>query len=260
VKATKCIKFRVLYWSVVTAGLAILSVAGYRLLYSQAPFPWFVLSLLTLIAGSFSLKIPGVNGRVCMGDALICLSVLLFGPLPGAVTAALEGMAGSLRCRTTSRRCEFILFNAGAMALSAYAAGLIFFAALGQPVFYYRQTAAAASLPGPLMAFAVTYFAGNTWLVAAASALDRSLNIFQTWRNGFQWTSVNYLLAAFLSGLLVQVSNQVTLSALAALAAGCGCVYLSAQAHVRLAEEVQNCRENAEKAASTNRTVDTAAA
>jgi hypothetical protein len=248
-KRTHNIKFKILYGSVVSAGLAILLAAGYRLIQDPAPLAWLVLSLLTIIAGSLSLKIPGVNGRVCVGDSLVCLSVFLFGPLPGAVTAALEGIAGSLRCRTASRRLEFVLFNAGAMALPAYAAGLIFFAALGHTPSYHGSMTA-VSLPGPLMAFAVTYFAGNTWLVAAASALDRSAKIIRTWQDGFQWTCVNYMAAAFLSGLLVQASGPVVLSALGTTAAGCACVYLSARAHVRLAQVVQCCRTTVEPAAT----------
>lgn len=115
----KSTQFRILYGSVVSAGLAILSIAGYRLIQTPVPWTWLLLSLLTLVAGSLSLRIPGVNGRISVGDTLICMSVFLFGPLPGAVTVALEGIAGSLRCRSASRRFEFLLFNTGAMALSA---------------------------------------------------------------------------------------------------------------------------------------------
>ncbi len=248
-KRAKDTQFKILYGSVVSAGLAILSIAGYRLIHDPVLFPWLVLSLLTVAAGSLSLKIPGVNGRASVGDALICLSVLLFGPLAGAVTAALEGIAGSLRCRNASRRLEFLLFNAGVMALSVYGAGLVLDAVHGQPLFDHGQTAAFPVLPGSLMAFAVTYFAVNTVLVATASALDKSASVFRTWRDGFLWTAVNYLAAAFIAGMLVQFAHSVTLPVVATLVAGCGGIYLSAQAHIRLAEQMQCLKQ---EAASTN--------
>jgi uncharacterized membrane protein len=229
---TKSTQFRILYGSVVGAGLAILSIAGYRLIQTPAHWTWLLLSLLTLVAGSLSLRIPGVNGRISVGDTLICMSVFLFGPLPGAVSAALEGIAGSLRCRSASRRFKFLLFNAGAMALSAYAAGQVFCAAHGQPLLQVGHIAAANYLPGPLILFAATYFAVNTLLVAAAAALEKSARIFRTWRDGFLWTCVNYLAATFISGMIVQISDLPTISTLATVIAGCAGVYLSARAYV----------------------------
>lgn len=226
----KSTRFKILYGSVVSAGLAILSIAVYRLIQTPAHWTWLLLSLLTLIAGSLSLRIPGVNGRVSVGDTLICMSVFMFGPLPGAVTAALEGISGSLRCRNASRRFEFLLFNAGAMASSAYAAGQVFCAVHGQPLLQPGHIAAANHLPGPLILFAATYFSANTLLVAAVAALEKSAPIFRTWRDGFLWTDFHYLSAAFISGVIVQVSNPLTLSALAIVIAACAVVYLSARA------------------------------
>jgi hypothetical protein len=242
-------QFKILYGSVVSAGLAILSIAGYRLIHDETSTMWLAFSLLTLTAGSLSLKIPGVNGRVSVSDAVISLSVLLFGPVLGAVTAALEAVTGSLRCLTSSRRLEFLLFNVGAMAVSAYSGGMVFSTFHGRPLIDHGQITGVPVLPGPLMAFALTYFAVNTFLVAAASALDRSAGIFATWRDGFLWTAVNYLAAAFIAGMVVQFTNPVTLPVLATLVAGCAVVYLSSRAHIKLAKEVQRLKEQAASAA-----------
>lgn len=251
-------RFRVLYGLVAGVGVVLLLIAVYQLTQNQVSRPWVVLSLLTLVAGSLSLKIPGVAGRVCMGDALISLSVLLCGPLPGAVTAALEGIAGSLRCRNTSRRLQFVVFNAGVMALSAYAAGKVFFAALGQPTLHSGNIPTAGSLPGPLLAFAAVYFVVNTLLVAAASALDRSDKIFQTWWRGFAWTSVNCVAAAFVAGMLVQSEYPLALSGVVVLIVGSVAVYLNARAHVRLAHEVE--QQQAQPAGSAAKTAGGASA
>lgn len=253
-------QFKILYGSVVSAGLVILSIAGYGLIQDPVSLPWLVLSLLTLAAGSLSLRIPGVHGRVSVGDALISLSVLLFGPLAGAVTAALEGLAGSLRCRNTARRLEFLLFNACVMAASAYAGGLVLFALHGQMLPDHGQISALPVLPGPLMAFAVTYFAVNTLLVAAASALDKSAPVFVTWRDGFLWTAVNYLAAAFIAGMLVQFGNPLALQTVATLVAGSAGVYLSAQVHVRLARQVECLKQQAALTSPSCKTPDCAAA
>jgi hypothetical protein len=225
-------QFGILYGTVVIAGLAILSVAVYRLMQAPEPWFWVLLSLLTLAAGSLSLKITGTNGRVAVGDTLICMSLILFGPLPGAVTAALEGIAGSLRCRNASRRLEFLSFNAGAMAVSAYIAGQVFCAAQGGPLFQNGLTAALDPLPGSLVLLAATYFGANTLLVAAAAATEKSAGVYRTWRDNFLWTYVNYLAAAFLSGMIVQISNPLTWPMLATMIAGCMGIHLSARAHM----------------------------
>jgi len=227
-------RFRILYGTVVTAGIGVIAAGGYGLIHDHLPFSWLILSLLTVAAGSLSLKIPGVNGRASVGDALICLSVFLFGPLAGAVTAALEGVAGSFRCRTASRRLEFVFFNAGAMALSAYLAGLVFFAAHGRPLFAAADATKIPLLPLPLMAFAATYFFVNTGVVAAASALEKSVAVVQTWHRAFLWTGANYLAATFVAGTLVQFADPLTPPVLATLVAGCAGLYFTSRAHVRL--------------------------
>jgi hypothetical protein len=221
------IRFRALYAAVSTAGVAVLLVAGYGLIQDHAAVPWFVLSGLTLASGYLSLKIPGVNGRVSVSDALICLTIMTFGPLPGAVTAALDAVTGSLRCRTSARRLQFMFYNGCVMAISAYAAGSAYRALYRGP----------GTFPAALVVLAAFYFGVNTLLVAAAAALDRSRRFFETWRRGFAWTAANYLAGTFIAGALVQISDPVRPSVLALLMIACAGMYVSAQAYVRVAAE-----------------------
>jgi len=67
-KRTYDTKFRILYGLVACGGMVVLLIAAYQLIRDQASLTWLVLSLLTLVAGFLSLKIPGVNGRVCVGE------------------------------------------------------------------------------------------------------------------------------------------------------------------------------------------------
>lgn len=253
-------RFRILYGTVVATGMALLTIGGYALIQNQLPFAWLVLSLLTVAAGSLSLKIPGVSGRASVGDALICLSIFLFGPLAGAATAALEGIAGSLCCFTASRRFQFLLFNAGAMALSAFIAGVLLFAACGLSPLSAGHITAAPLFPLPLIAFAAAYFLVNTGLVAAASALDKSAGVFRTWRDGFLWTGTNSLAATFLAAILVQFANPLTPSVLATLVAGCAGVYFSSLAHVRMGRRAAATLESPEAPPAVVTTADHAVA
>jgi len=236
-------RFRWLYGSVVSSGLSILALAVYTILQGQVTGAWLILSCLALAAGCFSLKIPGMNGRVSAGDTIICMSLMLFGPVSGAVTAALDGLAGSLRCQTKSRRLHFVLYNSSSMALSAFIGGQAFQVLLGRSPLYHQPEVDVASMLLPLGVLAVLYFAANTLLVAGAVALENAGKTLTVWREGFQWTCVNYLAGASVAGILIRIPNPFTVRVIATALIASGVVYVSSRAHLRLADEVQLLRE-----------------
>jgi hypothetical protein len=92
------------------------------------------------------------------------------------------------------------------------------------------------------------YFLMNTALVASAAALEKSLNILDVWREGFMWTCANYLVGAFMAGVLVQITGSLSPAKLAAILFSCAGVYISCKAHLRLAQahEALESRQRAE--------------
>jgi hypothetical protein len=236
-------KFRWLYGLVVGFGISILILAFYRILKGQYDATWFPLSCLALFAGCFTLKIPGMNGRVSASDTIIFMSLMLFGPYYGAVTAAMDGLAGSLRCKTKSRRLQFVLYNSCSMAISAFIGGHAFQGLTGKLPLYHQPEIVAISILLPLGVLALVYYGANTFLVAGAVALEKCGNILAVWREGFQWTCVNYLAGAGMAGFLIRMPNPFTFGVLAAVLIAAAVVYIGSRSHLRLLAEVQHLRE-----------------
>jgi hypothetical protein len=228
-------KFSILYRWMVGIGLGVIGYSLYRCIHDHTPAFWIILAFFASMVGTFSLKIPGMNGRVSAGDTITCLSILLFGPYAGALSAAADAIMGSLRCKSSSKRLQFALYNAANSAIAASVAGQAALALLGRPVFDRQSELDASTLILPLCVLAAGYYFLNTILVAAAVATEKSLNFFDTWRRGFMWTCVNYIAGAFVAGMLAQVPNPFTPTKLMVVAMSCLAAYISCTTHVRLA-------------------------
>lgn len=253
-------KFKVLYGSVVGLGVAVVGYGLYRVIQDQTPVLWIAFALLAAVTGSFSLRIPGLNGRVSAGDTITYLNILLFGPYAGVLSAALDAIGGSLRCRTSSRRLQFALYNSGSSALSAFVAGQASLWLLGKSLWHSPNPVQVAALLLPLCVLAAGYFLLNTGLVACAVALEKSLRPYVTWRDGFLWTCVNYLAGAFVAGILVQIPNSLSLAMVVTLGFSCATIYISCKAHVRLALDVQHRLDDQQAAVPGSSSVKHAAA
>ena len=231
--------FRILYGLVVAFGIAVVALALYRIIQDQTPATWIVLALLAGIAGSFSLKIPGINGRVSAGDTITCLSILMFGPYTGAITAAMDALVGSMRCKTSSRRPQFALYNCSHSALSAFTVGQILLHLPGGPT-VHSPILPSASFLLALCLMAGIYFLMNTILVTAVVVLERSLNFFQVWHRRFVWTCVNYVVGAFVAGALAQVAGSLSPAKFGVILFSCLAVYVSCRAYVGLAQKLES--------------------
>jgi hypothetical protein len=231
--------FLILYGLVVACGIAVVSLALYRIIQDQTPATWMLLAVLAGIAGSLSLKIPGINGRVSAGDTITCLSILMFGPYVGALTAAVDALIGSMRCKTSSRRIQFASYNCGVSALTAFTVGQILLHLPGNPVMH-QQLLPSASMLLALCAMAGSYFLMNTILVAAAVALEKSVSFFSVWYRGFMWTCANFVVGSFVAGVLAEIAGTLSVAKFGVILFSCGAVYISCRAYVGLAQSLEN--------------------
>ena len=68
----------------VVVGGAIVVGQSIRVLYSEPIDPqWFVFAGLTLLTGSFTVKVPGINASLSVSETFVFASVLLFGAPAG---------------------------------------------------------------------------------------------------------------------------------------------------------------------------------
>ena len=188
-------------------GLAALSA---RDLYSRDVWgEWMVLAALTLLTGSFTVKIPGLLARISVSDAFVFTSVLAFGPSVATVIVAIDSIVATLWMRPEHRSILRSLFNLASVALAIWVASNAFYLLAG--------TAPGENLPlsqhaVPLFALAALYFLINSWLVAFALSYEKNIRVVGLWWENFPWLSLNYFGGVSVAALLVSHSSSIDLN------------------------------------------------
>lgn len=184
-----------------------------QLLLQQVDLQWLILAALTLLTGTFTVRIPGVRARLSVSDTFVFASVLLFGPAAGTITALLDALIISLRLGHHAREPFRVIFNVAAVALSTKLSGHLFFAVAGVPPYSIANTPLSQIL-FPLFLFTLSYFLLNSWLVAFALALEQQKSPLVIWRENFLWLSVNYFGGGSVAGLLVTYTREIDFTTL----------------------------------------------
>lgn len=177
---------------------------------------WIFLTVATVIIGVYTVKIPGLVVRLSLSEPTVFLSTLLYGPAAGTLTAAVDALVMSLRLVPRLRTPHRVLFNVGALATSVFFASLLFFRLSGLDM-HAPAYGPVDTFVGPLYAFALSVFALNSWIVAAALGVERSTSVFTIWRRQFPWLSANYLASASIAAILVVFSQAIDFGLVALL-------------------------------------------
>ena len=194
-------------------GLSIAAHSLAQLVVHPVSFQWLTLAALTLLTGSFTVRIPKINARLSVSDTFVFASVLLFGPAAGTITVLLDALIISLRLQHRSREPFRVIFNVALAALSTWVAAQIFFLVSGVQPYSIEQTPLGQIL-FPLFLFTLAYFLINTWLVSFALALEQGRRAYPIWRDNFFWLAVNYFGGASVAALLVTYTKEVDFTTL----------------------------------------------
>ena len=192
-------------------GLAVLFECIRMLRHEPIGSDWLPLAALTLLSGSFTIKVPKLPARLSVSETFVFASVLLFGTCAGTITVALDILVASLRFKRAAKEPIRVVFNVSSAAISIWAAGHLYFALAP------TQGDSAVRLPDifvPLVVLAASYFLLNSGFVALALAFEKAANAFVIWRNNFLWLSLNYFGAASVAALLVSYTRTVDPTAL----------------------------------------------
>jgi putative nucleotidyltransferase with HDIG domain len=201
--------------AVVIGGIAVLG-RSIQVLFTESINPqWFVFAGLTLLTGSFTVRVPGINASLSVSETFVFASVLLFGAHAGAVTVLLECLI-ILFWMKPGRSIHKIFFNTAAPAISIWTSATVFFAISGITP-YGNQSAFVPlrDLFGPLLAFTLLYFLLNSWLVAIALGFETGRSPIPIWWNNFTWLAVNYFSGASVAALIVTYMRDDDISTLA---------------------------------------------
>jgi putative nucleotidyltransferase with HDIG domain len=204
-----------------TAYLAVVTVSGLLIIAKSlsdtivAPpgVEWFTLAALTLLTGSFTVKVPSLSARFSVSETFVFASALLFGPSAGTLTVVLDALVISFWLSKSTRSLSRILFNVAAPSIAFWTAATMFFAlAHVAPGDVHRHDL--GELVVPLFVFALFYFLTNTWLVAGAVAGEKHLSAARIWFSHFAGFGINYFVGSSVAILLVSYAARIDFTVL----------------------------------------------
>lgn len=198
---------------VVAAGACVIGSSIYQLFVEPISNRWLILAALTLLTGSFNVKVSSINAYISVSEAFVFASILMFGTPAGTATVVIECLVILLWMKREMRHLHRVLFNMAAPAIAVWTAGTAFYLLSGiEP--YSKAFTRLPILFLPLLAFTALYFLLNSWLVAIAVGLESRKSATQIWLKNFAWLSVNYFSGASLAALIVTYTNELDFSSL----------------------------------------------
>jgi putative nucleotidyltransferase with HDIG domain len=199
-------------YAVISIGLPVVCYSLWQFAMAPPGIQWFILATLTLLTGSFTVKVPSLPARISVSEPFVFTAVLLFGSAAGTITVLLDALVISFWMKRP-KGAVHVLFNAAALAIAIRFASDVFFWMSGvTPGELTRQDITRLILP--VFAFAILYFAVNTWLVAGALATERRESIVAVWLRNFPAVGVNYIVGSSIAMLIVAYTDAIDVTVL----------------------------------------------
>lgn len=195
---------------VIAGGFAVIFASAVELYYVPPPSGWLVLAALTLLTGSFTVKIPKLSARISVSDAFVFTGVLLFGPPVATVIVASDCLIASMWLRPENRSPYRSLFNLSSVALSIWISAQTFYIVIDASP---GEVLPLPALLWPLFLLAALYFLLNTWLLAFALSFERRASAVRLWLDNFPWLGLNYFGGVSVAALLVSYTRSIDLTA-----------------------------------------------
>jgi putative nucleotidyltransferase with HDIG domain len=206
---------RLYFYGIIACGLLITGAAA-RELYAEPPSSqWLVLAALTLLTGSFTIRVTKLSIRISVSDAFVFASVLLYGPSVAAIIVAIDSLVATMFMRRENRSIFRSLFNIAVASSSIWLSATAFYALTGPlpgpGIFVLTKYL------GPLLLLAGLYFLVNSWLIAIALGFEHNSPIPTLWWQHFPWFSLNYLGGVSAAALLVSYTRSVDIGAVSVI-------------------------------------------
>lgn len=199
--------------TVAAAGLLVVGHCITMLLASPMDWDWFVLAGLTLLSGSFTVRVPSFRARISVSETFVFTSVLLYGTCAGTLTVALDVLVVAISSQRRGLQPLRVVFNVAASSLSIWTASHLFYLLADIQPLSVSPTKV-PELLWPLVVLVTVHFLMNSGLVAAALGAERNESAFAIWRRIFPWLSLNYFGGASVAALLVSYTRTVDFMAL----------------------------------------------
>jgi putative nucleotidyltransferase with HDIG domain len=192
-------------------GSAVVVYSAVTLMRSSVPPQWVLFSVLTIVCGTLTIKIPSIQSRFSLCEVFGLACVLLFGPEVGALTLALDGLRISAAWKMNRLQTVFNFANLG---LSIWISGTLFFlVSASGPLF--QPGPPSASIVLSLAVLAAAYFGMNSGLTATVIALSSRQPPLAVWKKHYWPLFPSYLAGASVALLLVLAFREVQFTAIA---------------------------------------------
>jgi diguanylate cyclase (GGDEF)-like protein/putative nucleotidyltransferase with HDIG domain len=196
--------------AVVVAGLFVVLESLYSISRSPVDPNWLVLAGLTLLSGSFTVRIPGLPAKLSVSETFVFAAALLFGPPAATMIVVLDTLVISFwLSRGSATAWSRLTFNVAAAAVAIWVASHAFYAATGILPLSVAPRSIVRLLPW-LLLLATLYFVLNSSLIAIVVGLQKHQSPLAVWRQSFLWLSLNYYSGASVAALLLPYFVQAS--------------------------------------------------
>ncbi len=235
-------RVKVYQGAVIAIGAVVCVFSLIRLPLAALDVPFLLVTLLTLCIGSrITIQIPRVKGLISVSDTFIFLVILSYPREAAVLLAGSEALCSTVRF---SRKLITVLFNSAVMACSTFLA-----VSCARPLLDSTdptQIYSANYLIG-LCVLASIQYVSNSSLVAIAAALKTEQPLWQTWREGFLWTSLTYFAGAFSAAIVCKLIGSFGFYALVATTPIIAVVYFTYTTYLKNIEASRLQAEQAER-------------
>ncbi len=239
--------YRPYMYCMIGAGALCTAYAFSQIALGRVSYQWIILAALTILSSSFSIRIPNINSKISIGDTFFFTNLMLYGPAAGILTNSLDGLMGSLRARSRSRRLEFAFFNIAVTAVSAFISGTVFFHVLGRGPLFQEANLSGREVLFPLAILSIVHYMANSMSVAVIVALEQGRRIFRIWRDDFLWTSVTYFAGAAAAGFIAVSIGTITPKVLGVAIPILLAVYFTYKTHLDKINELNKLKDTLEE-------------
>jgi len=186
--------------------ISLVSAAGIAaMVYAFLDPPWphdlfrlFTYLLLSLLAATLKLRLPGLTGTMSIGFVLVLLGISEF-TLPETMLMACGGVLVQCLWRAKSRPVQ-VLFN-----VSAVASSLMLAYECSQ---FVRTQLHAESVSIVLAVATCLYFTSNSLLVSGVLSLVKREPLRVVWQQCYLFAFPYYLLGGALAGLMAATGHE----------------------------------------------------
>lgn len=222
-------------------GLAALAYSIALLVLNDIRLQWVLLSLVTvLLASRIDIGVPRLAGGLALGDVLVFIAILLFGPHAAVTLAGADAAINSLQHQ---ERRRVILYNAALKSLAAFAASylatLLFGDLTGLSAEMFNLGLAAGLI-------AAVHFAFNSALARHIDSLRRGTDFATLWKESLFWAAFSYAAGALMAAIIVKLIAVISFYAFIMSAPIAAIIYFTYKVYL---DRVETSNRHAEQMA-----------